>query len=168
MKISKAEIIASSKINADILGDFTAALHTANFEFSQRSYIDAADDFKGDEEDPRKSKHHAKIDEFNVSHEQVDFTLTQAYKEKLASARATEYARSIANVRGSEADPEYMEVKIRELVSGSSNEKVREVRVLKGKQLKDLGMNLFYEVGKGAQSEPRCVLVDYRGNPESD
>ena len=31
-----------------------------------------------------------------------------------------------------------------------------------------MGMNLFYEVGKGAQSEPRCVLVDYRGNPESD
>lgn len=29
-------------------------------------------------------------------------------------------------------------------------------------------MNLFYEVGKGAQSEPRCVLVNYRGNPDSD
>ena len=31
-----------------------------------------------------------------------------------------------------------------------------------------MGMNLFYEVGKGAQSEPRCVLIDYRGDPERD
>ena len=29
-------------------------------------------------------------------------------------------------------------------------------------------MNLLWNVGKGAQSPPRCVLVDYRGNPESD
>ena len=29
-------------------------------------------------------------------------------------------------------------------------------------------MNLFWNVGKGAQSAPRCVIVDYRGNPESD
>jgi leucyl aminopeptidase len=29
-------------------------------------------------------------------------------------------------------------------------------------------MNLFYAVGKGATSEPRCVSVLYKGNPESD
>ena len=29
-------------------------------------------------------------------------------------------------------------------------------------------MDLFYNVGKGAMSPPRCVIVDYRGNPESD
>ena len=72
----------------------------------------------------------------------------------------------IANVRGSEADPDYMEAKIRELVSGNSL--VAEIRVLRGQQLRNLGMNLFYEVGKGAQSEPRCVLVDYRGDPARD
>ena len=72
----------------------------------------------------------------------------------------------IANVRGSEADPDFMEAKIRELAEGKTN--VREVRVVRGQELRDMGMNLFYEVGKGAQSEPRCVLVDYRGNQESD
>ena len=30
------------------------------------------------------------------------------------------------------------------------------------------GLNLFYEVGKGAVSEPRCVIVHYQGNPESN
>jgi leucyl aminopeptidase len=29
-------------------------------------------------------------------------------------------------------------------------------------------MNLFYNVGKAATSEPRCVTVLYKGNPESD
>lgn len=27
-------------------------------------------------------------------------------------------------------------------------------------------MNLFYNVGKGAVSQPRCVLVHYEGNPD--
>jgi leucyl aminopeptidase len=29
-------------------------------------------------------------------------------------------------------------------------------------------MNLFYNVGKAAESQPRCVMVHYEGNPESD
>lgn len=29
-------------------------------------------------------------------------------------------------------------------------------------------MNLFYNVGKGARSQPRCVMVHYQGNPDSD
>lgn len=93
MKVSQAEIIASSKINADIIGEFTASLHTANFEFSQRSYIGAEEDFKGEEDDPRKLKHHSAIDDFTVCHENPDFTSSPAYIEKLASAKATEYAR---------------------------------------------------------------------------
>jgi leucyl aminopeptidase len=29
-------------------------------------------------------------------------------------------------------------------------------------------MNLFYAVGQGATSEPRCIVVNYKGNPDSD
>lgn len=29
-------------------------------------------------------------------------------------------------------------------------------------------MNLLYNVGKGASSEPRCVVVYYKGKPEQD
>lgn len=29
-------------------------------------------------------------------------------------------------------------------------------------------MNLFYNVGKGATSEPRCVVVHYQGNPDKE
>lgn len=42
---------------------------------------------------------------------------------------------------------------------------VKEVRVLNAKDLQRLKMNLFYNVGKGADSQPRCVIVHYVGNP---
>ena len=29
-------------------------------------------------------------------------------------------------------------------------------------------MNLFYQVGKGAAVEPRCIVIKYKGNPDSD
>lgn len=42
------------------------------------------------------------------------------------------------------------------------------MRVVKGQQLVDLGMNLLYSVGKGANTEPRCIAVYYKGNPNTD
>ena len=44
---------------------------------------------------------------------------------------------------------------------------IKELRVLQADQLQKLGMNLFYNVGKGADSQPRCVMVHYVGNPSS-
>lgn len=46
------------------------------------------------------------------------------------------------------------------------HELVKEIRVLDAQQLQDLGMNLFYNVGKAATSPPRCVMVHYQGNPD--
>ena len=53
-----------------------------------------------------------------------------------------------------------------EVAQGHPN--VKEVRVLQADALQELGMNLFYGVGKGAVSQPRCVIIHYQGNPESD
>ena len=54
------------------------------------------------------------------------------------------------------------------MLAAKSSDKVREVRVIKGQELVDLKMNLFYNVGKSATSEPRAVFVHYKGNPDSD
>jgi leucyl aminopeptidase len=56
---------------------------------------------------------------------------------------------------------------VRKLVE-SNPKNIKEVKVVKGQQLVDLGMNLLHAVGKGATSEPRCVAVYYKGNPASD
>lgn len=39
--------------------------------------------------------------------------------------------------------------------------------MVQGQQLVDENMNCFYNVGKSAESEPRLVLVNYQGNPDS-
>jgi leucyl aminopeptidase len=39
---------------------------------------------------------------------------------------------------------------------------------LKTKELLEHGMNLLHAVGKSAVVEPRCMLVRYRGNPDSE
>lgn len=42
---------------------------------------------------------------------------------------------------------------------------MKELRVLQSDKLQELGMDLFYNVGKGADSQPRCVMVHYQGDP---
>ena len=58
-----------------------------------------------------------------------------------------------------------MEKAVRDIVGDRSNVTIT---VVKGKELTELGMNLFYAVGKGANVDPRCVVVNYKGNPASD
>ena len=56
------------------------------------------------------------------------------------------------------ADPDYLENEIRKLIQSRMDVSIQ---VIKGEELKNMGMNLHYEVGKGAQSAPRYVAVKY-------
>jgi leucyl aminopeptidase len=64
--------------------------------------------------------------------------------------------------KGSVATPGWMEERIVELFDGKTN--VKEIRVIRGKELANLGMNLIYNVGKGAVSEPRAIFIHYEGD----
>ena len=94
-------------------------------------------------------------------------TQVSDYRFKKACAEATVFARDLANTRGSEATPDWMEDRVRELLTKfHMTSPVRDLRVIKGQQLVKLGMNLFYNVGKGAISEPRAIVINYQGNPD--
>jgi leucyl aminopeptidase len=56
-----------------------------------------------------------------------------------------------------------MEQRIREIAKDHAN--VKEIRTVDHNKLQQLGMNLFYNVGKGATIQPRCVIVHYVGDP---
>ena len=86
-----------------------------------------------------------------------------AHKFQQVCADATILARNLANTRGSVGTPDYMQEQIENLLSRFST-KV-EYKVLDAAQLQELGMNMFYNVGKGAVSQPRCIIVKYMGNP---
>lgn len=76
--------------------------------------------------------------------------------------RSTEYARFLCNSRGSVGTPDWMEERIREVAKDQAA--IKEVRVLDHEKLQQLGMNMFYNVGKGAVIQPRCVIVHYVGD----
>ena len=40
--------------------------------------------------------------------------------------------------------------------------------VVTGKEIEEQGMDLFWNVGKGAACPPRCVAIHYQGRPDSD
>jgi len=78
-------------------------------------------------------------------------------------AEAALHSRTSGNTRGSVATPEYMENLTRTLLAQYNNPNVT-LKVIKGQELANLGMNLHFNVGKGALSEPRLVVVEYRGD----
>ena len=64
-----------------------------------------------------------------------------------------------------------MEEQVKKVTDNHANkEAIKSVTVIKGKELADEGMNLFYSVGRGSVEDraPRCVVVEYRGLPESE
>ena len=61
-----------------------------------------------------------------------------------------------------------MEARVRDLLAANPCDKITDVRCIKGDDLLAHKMGLFHAVGRGAQSAPRCMVVKYTGNPESD
>jgi leucyl aminopeptidase len=114
--------------------------------------------------DPRAKRLTKNVEKFEVVLENESEKDKEEYKLEMAKAHAWETAKSLIIVRGSEADPEYMEKQARKIAATS--DLVKEVRVLEGEQLVKEGMNLFWNVGKGAMSPPRCVMIHYVGRPE--
>lgn len=55
----------------------------------------------------------------------------------------------------------------RKIVATDTKGYIKEVRQIRGKSLADEGMNLFYNVGKGAACDPICVIIHYQGRPEN-
>ena len=54
-----------------------------------------------------------------------------------------------------------MESIVEDLLKKFQGPEIKKVTVIKGKELEEKGMNLHYNVGKGASDEPRCVVIHY-------
>jgi leucyl aminopeptidase len=152
-----------------MLGIFENSLALTNYENSHKKQPEKEDNKEPEEdEDDRKARVSKRIESIRVHTEKQEVHDSKANNFWRVSSKATETARNLANTRGSVATPCFMEDAIKKMVSSHPNkDKVKELRVLDAKQLQDLGMNLFYNVGKGAVSQPRCVIVHYLGNPSA-
>jgi len=173
-KIDNCHVIISDGVNSENVGILANSFYLTNYEFSyktdpkSRFGAEAITEGVADEDkDPRKEKFTKKIAHVVISTKDSENVISDPkYAFWIAAARGAEFCRNVANVRGSTATPDYMEEVVRKLIEGKPQ--IKDLRVIKGQQLVDLNMNPLHAVGKSATSEPRCIAVYYKGNPDKD
>jgi len=156
MKAVNAEIVVSNRIDVEHMGIFYNSVHLSNWEANQKG-VDA------DGKKPKKT-----LDSIIISHEK-DFHIHPSFNFYQACTEATLCARNLSMQRANVATTAWMEEQFIKVASAEESKHfVKEIRVLRAAQLKEQGMNLLYAVGQGAVEEPRCVMVHYKGRPDSD
>ena len=115
-------MLASSKITPEHLGTFHESFLLSNYEWTKKGNVeDDEDEKKEDEEneeeiDERTKRKAKNMDSFGIYHEE-DLVMNKDYRFKVACAEATVFARDLANTRGSEATPDWMEDQVKELLT---------------------------------------------------
>lgn len=174
LKSDKAEkahlIFPSSLLEAqapELLGQFHCTFESDSFESNLKRVDEKAE--ADETKDARARRNGSSVKSFHLYHEK-DAHLAPRYLLFKAMSGAKITSKKLCIVRGSEADPEWMTKTAQDLVKNHKNSAklIKEVRVLEGKQLPELGMNLFWNVGKGAASLPRCLMVHYKGDDSTD
>lgn len=82
-------------------------------------------------------------------------------------ANANLFTRNLANQRPNVANCDYLEEIARKIYNNHKNDKKVSIEVMKGEELSKNGLNLIHAVGKSAESEPRMIILTYRGKPEN-
>ena len=97
-----------------MVGIFENSFHLANYENSHKK-IPKEEGPEGegkeedDDKDDRMKRVNKKIDSYSISCENGDFLKTERAEFWRVCAASTEYARNLANTRGSIGTPEWME-----------------------------------------------------------
>ena len=164
-KVKNAGFYLTNAFSHENVNHFINSSILMNYQYSLKE--DVFDKETTEDEKAEKSQKPVLLESLDFFKEQA---VTQAEQSEtdfvITSSNCTLFGRDIINTRGSVAHPEFMEERIRELAEGKHG--IVELHVVKGKELETQGLNLFYNVGKGASKEPRLITVHYRGNPSSN
>ena len=136
------------------------SLVLTNYKYSQKSDIKLENNDEKEKEEEVKPPKDKFVESINIIEDEIisknrnniDFWLNLAY--------ASLFTRNLANERG---DPDFLESEARKVVKELKSEDVG-IEVVKGKKLAEGGLNLLYAVGKSAASEPRLIVLTYRGD----
>lgn len=121
---------------------------------------------EGKEVDPRNLRVKQIVEDFDVVLEDEEILSSHEYRFAVARAEGLRLSKHLGTEKGSIATPTWMEDQI--FAYFKDQPLVKKIEVLDSQKLQDLGMNLIWNVGKGAESKPRAVYIHYAGNPESD
>ncbi|WP_322958432.1 leucyl aminopeptidase family protein [Mycoplasmopsis felis] len=87
-----------------------------------------------------------------------------AWKEANVLSDAVNYARNLQILPPNICNSEYLAETVLKDLSEYKNLKIS---VLTKKEIQELGMGLLLSVNRGSMYEPRVVVIEYNGNPES-
>jgi leucyl aminopeptidase len=142
-------------------GQFINSFDSANYEVSLKRVEE-----KKEGDDPRTQRHEKNVETYTVHLEDESIMTSEPYLFQMAAASATSACKRLCRTRGSEADPEWMAAEALKIAKNYPG--IKEIRMLKGEELAQNGMNLFWNVGKGAACKPVCVMINYKGRDDTE
>lgn len=151
---SSINVMFSQFITMDQRKEIINSLILTNYSFRQLGTASNLDDQR-----PSPSQ------QINIVSDSLNGSLPDSLNLAINFANATLHTRNLANTRANIANCDFLE---QEALKLQANRKDVDIEIIKGEDLKASGLNLLYAVGQGAQSEPRLIILNYRGNPESD
>ena len=162
MKIASVEFVFSNEIDnyVELIGHFEAQFVYANHKETLKRKNEGKEG-----QDPRAVRILTNVEHYKVTAKE-EFMNSDSYNLQKVGSFSALTSKEFVNVRASIADPEWCEARVHEVCKDAKQ--VKEVKVIKGQELVDLGMNLIWNVGRGAVKEPRGVFVHYKGNEASD
>jgi leucyl aminopeptidase len=105
------------------------------------------------------------IENINIFKDRVISQNEDSIKLWVNLANSSLYTRMLANERPNIADCDYFEEVANRLVKGKSN---TGIEIIKGDNLLKNNLNLIHAVGKSAETEPRLIVLTYKGAGKSN
>ena len=102
-----------------------------------------------------KEEKSGKIENINFP-EDLDDENSNAIEEQLTILDAQAFARDLVNLRSNDIYPESLAQATKERLTRDV-----EVKIYDEKQIKDLGLTAYLEVGKGSDNPPRFIVMKY-------
>ena len=115
--------------------------------------------------DHYKEEKSAKIENINfkedLDDEDLDDENSNAIPEQLTVLDSQAFARDLVNLRSNDIYPESLAQATKERLTRNV-----EVKIYDEKQIKDLGLTAYLEVGKGSDNPPRLIVIEYLNGPK--
>ena len=124
--------------NADFISQIIEAVSLASYNF-----------------DYYKEEKSSKIEHINFP-EDLDDENSNAIEEQLTILDSQAFARDLVNLRSNDIYPESLAQATKERLTRGV-----EVKIYDEKQIKDLGLTAYLEVGKGSDNPPRFIVMEY-------
>jgi leucyl aminopeptidase len=117
------------------------------------------------EEDQKDENSFKYIENINIFKDKIITQNEDSINLWINLANSSLYTRMLANERPNVADCDYFEQVANKLIKGKPN---TGIEVIKGKDLLRNNLNLIHAVGKSAETEPRLIVLTYKGAGKSN